>query len=134
MGILGQISTKEHYGLRLVSHLVKTYFSHQPVSLADISQKEKISVKYLEQIVHPFRQAGWVKSRRGRSGGYIMIKNPNNLSLKEVIDLLSEDNDTLVQCLKEKCPLGKTCPSKKAWNKVQADLEKSLKQIKLSEL
>ena len=91
MSIIGHISTKEHYGLRLVINISKSYYTKEPVSLYDVSTKEKISMKYLEQIIIPLKKSGLVESVRGRSGGYIMKKNPNAISLKEVLYLLGSD-------------------------------------------
>ena len=136
--MLGLVSTKEEYGLRLIIQLAKTYYDHQPVSLAEIGQKENLSTKYLEQIIMPFRQAHWLKSHRGRTGGYVMIKNPKKVSLKDVVKLLAAGNDCLVPCLDKSrgCPNGleRLCLSKKAWGKIQKNLEDSLVKINLAEL
>ncbi|OGY46443.1 MAG: hypothetical protein A2744_03250 [Candidatus Buchananbacteria bacterium RIFCSPHIGHO2_01_FULL_44_11] len=136
--MLGLVSTREEYGLRLIIQLAKTYYDHQPVSLAEIGQKENLSVKYLEQIIMPFRQAHWLKSQRGRTGGYVMVKNPKKVSLKDVVKLLAAGNDFLVPCLDRHrgCPNGleRLCLSRKAWGKIQKNLEDSLVKINLAEL
>jgi len=138
MSILGAISTREEYGLRLILGLAKTYYNRQAISLAEIGQSENISVKYLEQIIVPFRQAGWIKSQRGRSGGYIMTKNPKTISLKSVVLALCGKNDSLVPCLSNRCGCPQSfqhkCFSRQAWIKIQKTLEDSLAQINLAEL
>ena len=85
MSILGSISTKHHYGLRLAAQLAKAYNTKRPIALGEIASEECVSLKYLEQLIVPFRKSGWVKSIRGRSGGYLMTKDPSKLSVKDVI-------------------------------------------------
>lgn len=136
MSYFGKISAKEHYGLRLAIWLGTTFRTKKPITLAEISRHEKISVKFLEQLVRPFRQAGLVKSTRGRSGGYILTKNPKLVSLKDILDMLT-DRSRVVECLADgqtRCPLEKRCPSKVAWQKVQKELDKTLSKIKISQL
>ncbi|MDD5567103.1 MAG: Rrf2 family transcriptional regulator [Patescibacteria group bacterium] len=132
MSYFGKISTREHYGLRLAIWLAQTY-SKKPITLSQIGQHERISVKYLEQLIVPFRRARWVKSLRGRSGGYQMIKNPTRLTLLDVMNLIS-DKARVVDCLTSACPLENCCPSKTAWQKVQTALDDALQKIKLSQL
>lgn len=137
MSFFGKISTKEHYGVRLALRLAKTYYDQKSISLADIAKVEKISMKYLEQLVVPLRKAKWVESRRGRSGGYIMKKDPNKLTFKDLILLLDEDL-SIVECLKNKpayqCEFEDSCESRKAYKQIQDAMEGTMKNIKLSTL
>ncbi|MDD3861645.1 MAG: Rrf2 family transcriptional regulator [Candidatus Gracilibacteria bacterium] len=137
MSFFGKISTKEHYGLRLALQVAGTYYSQIPISLQKISDEEKISMKYLEQLIVPLRESGWVKSIRGRDGGYLMIVDPKRITLKDLISSIDK-NIFIIDCLNgkcsQKCPMDETCLSKKAWQKVQESLEKTMQKIKISEL
>lgn len=134
MSIIGSISTKQHYGLRLAIQLAKAYQANTPLSLGEIAMQERVSLKYLEQIIVPFKQAGWVKSVRGRSGGYLLVKNPVQLTVKDVVWVLS-DSHFLVSCLADKkCPLDKKCMSKDIWGKVQKAIEQTLQKATLADL
>lgn len=135
MSFFGEISTKQHYGLRLAICLAKAYHAKKSVSLKEVSDKEKISFKYLEQLVVPLKKSGLAKSERGRSGGYSLEKSPDKINLKEIIWLYS-DKKYLVSCLAEKgkCKLEKQCLSKKVWSDVQNSIEKSLTKITLGDL
>lgn len=137
MSFFGKISSKEHYGLRLALRIAQTYSAQEPISLQQISNEEKISMKYLEQLIVPLRKEGWVKSMRGRDGGYLMAKDPKTLTLKDLIWIINE-KPFVIDCLNEKCAhkceMEKKCLSKKAWQKVQDGLENSMNKIKLSEL
>ncbi len=135
MSFFAQISAKHHYGLRLALHLAQSYYQGKPISLNKISSYEQISLKYLEQLVVPLKVNGFVKSLRGRSGGYIMVKNPNKVTLKDIIWLYNDKN-YLVDCLApaNDCPLDEWCISKQVWAEVQKSIEKTLNNITLGSL
>lgn len=137
MAYFGKISAREHYALRLLLALAKKYKKGTALTLSEISRKEGISLKYLEQLVVPFKRAHWLVSQRGRSGGYRLVKNPNIISLRDIIRLVESD-PYVIYCLHGKhgtgCILEGRCPSRKAWLKLQASLNKILQTIKLSKL
>lgn len=137
MTILGSISTKEHYGVRLILRIAETFYTNEPISISEISEKERLSSKYLEHLVMPFKKAKWVKSQRGREGGYLMIKDPHEVSLKDIILLLNEDVG-FVECLKKGnrnlCPLEKECRCKTVFGKLQKVIESEMENIKCDTL
>lgn len=136
MSFFSTISARDHYGLRLIMRLAQNYHNKEPLSLSEVSKQENISLKYLEQLITPFRKAGLVKSQRGRSGGYLLSKNPNKISLKEVINLLNNDQKLII-CLKDdyncECPSDHDCSSKLIWHQVQKSMDESLKGVTLSD-
>lgn len=140
MSSFAKITTREHYGLRLALRLAQTYYHKKPISLSKISKQEKISQKYLEQLIVPFKKAGWIKSIRGRNGGYLMIKDPDSLTLKDFMTVLDDNPEdmNIVYCLDKNlskpCPLSSNCSSLKAWRIVQDSLENTMQQIKFSTL
>lgn len=116
--------------------LAKTFRKSQ-ISLAQIGQEESISVKYLEQLVLPFKKAGWIYSSRGKNGGYTMKKDPKTISLKDVMSAINAEKESaLVDCLLKagNCEREKGCKAKKALAKIQKAIDESLKSIKLNEL
>jgi Rrf2 family iron-sulfur cluster assembly transcriptional regulator len=137
MSFFGTISSKEHNGLRLIIFLAQNYQTKKQVSLSEISQQEGISVKYLEQLILPFKKAGIITARRGRSGGYEMVKNPNEISMRDIIYLLN-DNPRLVTCLEgdydHSCKFDDNCTSKSVWTDIQKLMDDSLGKILLSEI
>lgn len=137
MSLFGKISAKEQYALRLILQLAKHYEENAPLPLSLISKTEKISLKYLEQLIAPFKEAKWVKSERGKHGGYILIKDPKDLSLKDFFTIL-KGNIWIIQCLnpdqKFPCSLDKGCASKIAWSRIQGALNQCIENIKLQEL
>lgn len=136
MSFFGKLTTRERYGLRLLLRLAQTYYSKKPVSLSEISDKEKISMKYLEQLIVPFKTSHLVKSLRGREGGYIMTKSPRTVSMKDVMEILNEDI-YIIDCVRpnhKHCLQERNCRARPAWTKIQSSLISTLNSIKVDEL
>ena len=74
-----KFSTKSRYALRLMAELAR-YAPGTTVSLKEISERQNLSLKYLEQIVTPLARVGLVKSERGSQGGYRLTKDPADYS------------------------------------------------------
>ena len=82
-----KISTKGRYGLTIMMELANK-FGEGPTSLKSIAQTHDLSEHYLEQLVSPLRNAGLVKSIRGAYGGYILAKEPKDITAGAVIRVL----------------------------------------------
>lgn len=82
-----KISTKGRYGLTIMMELA-TKFGEGPISLKSIAERNQLSEHYLEQLVAPLRNAGLVKSIRGAYGGYILSKNPEEITSGDIIRIL----------------------------------------------
>jgi Rrf2 family protein len=82
-----QISTKGRYGLRAVLELARGK-GEKPISTKEISQKQKITIPYLEQLFFRLKHKGYVKSVRGAQGGYFLGRDPSKISVGEIIECL----------------------------------------------
>jgi Rrf2 family transcriptional regulator, cysteine metabolism repressor len=82
-----KISTKGRYGLTIMIELAKKY-GEGPISLKSIAQANDLSEHYLEQLVAPLRNAGLVKSIRGAYGGYLLSKEPAQITAGDIIRVL----------------------------------------------
>lgn len=82
-----KISTKGRYGLTIMMELANRY-GEGPTSLRSIAQRHDLSEHYLEQLIAPLRNAGLVKSIRGAYGGYVLAKQPDEISAGDVIRVL----------------------------------------------
>lgn len=82
-----KISTKGRYGLTIMMELAAK-FGEGPTSLKSIAERNQLSEHYLEQLVAPLRNAGLVKSIRGAYGGYILSKNPAEITSGDIIRIL----------------------------------------------
>ena len=79
-----KFSTKSRYALRLMAELAR-YAPGTTVSLKEISERQQLSLKYLEQIVTPLARVGLVKSERGSQGGYRLTKAPADYTAGEIL-------------------------------------------------
>lgn len=82
-----KISTKGRYGLTIMMELAAGY-GDGPISLKSIAEKNNLSEHYLEQLIAPLRNAGFVKSIRGAYGGYILSKEPSEITTGDIIRIL----------------------------------------------
>ena len=80
------VSTKGRYALRVMLDLAMQK-QEEYVSLNDIAQRQKISMKYLESIVGMLNKAGLLQSRRGKDGGYRMARRPEEYPVSEILKL-----------------------------------------------
>ncbi len=85
------ISVKSEYALKAVFDLSSQYFasgrgnSMQPVKIADIAKRQKIPQKFLELILAGLKQSGFVDSRRGAEGGYLLARSPDSITVGDVL-------------------------------------------------
>ena len=107
-----KISTKGRYALRLMIDLAENQGLGN-ISLKDISKRQDISVKYLEQIVSPLTKAGLIRSIRGAQGGYSLVYPPEKYTPKDILSVV-EGPVACVSCLeteKNLCPRYHECPT-----------------------
>lgn len=85
-----KISTKGRYGIRaMVDLAVHNTGEHE--SLGNIAQRQEISNNYLEQVFSHLRKAGLVKSVKGSQGGYLLAKEPSEITAKMILEVLEGD-------------------------------------------
>lgn len=114
-----KLSTKGRYGLKAMFELAINY-SKDPISIKYISDKQNISERYLEQIFSKLKKAGLVKSIRGAQGGYFLAKEPKEISVGEILNVL-EGPITITDCLKEEtsCSNSSKCATRLVWKKMK---------------
>jgi len=120
-----KISAKGRYALRMMVDLA-TNNTGEWISLKDISGRQGISVKYLEQIVTSLTRAGLLRSSRGPMGGYMLAKPAAQYTVGSILRVVEGDLAP-VACLEDEvnqCPEKATCPTLPFWeglNKVIND-------------
>lgn len=99
------LSKKTKYGLKALSYLAKQK-TNKPVLISEIAASEKISKKFLESILLTLRKNGILSSKKGRGGGYYLLKKSNEIKISTVIRLL-EGPIAMLPCVSlnyyEKC-------------------------------
>ena len=81
-----KISQKLEYACRALVQLAKSYDGKTLTRLDDLAQREAVSANFLVQILNDLRRAGIIDSRRGASGGYILSRPAENITLRQVVD------------------------------------------------
>ncbi|CDF98467.1 MULTISPECIES: Fe-S cluster assembly transcriptional regulator IscR [Avibacterium] len=105
-----------------------------PVSLADISERQHISLSYLEQLFAKLRRHGLVKSVRGPGGGYQLGQPSSQISIAMIIAAVNE-NITVTRCLGQAdCKGGKECLTHSLWEELSNRIEDFLNEITIAEL
>ena len=87
------------YGTRAVFDIAY-HSSGSPVHLRDVAMRQEMSVKHLEQIFHKLKKADFIKSERGPTGGYSLIKNPREITVGDIVRAVDEPLD-LVCCVSD---------------------------------
>ena len=130
------ISSKGRYALRVMTDLAE-HIDEGFISLADISARQEISLKYLESITAMLNKAGFLNSLRGKSGGYKLNKKPEEYTLREILDV-SEGGLIPVNCAcltgDEKCRRSALCPTMPVWQKLDNLISDYLESVTLKDL
>lgn len=128
-----RLTTKGRYAVTAMLDLA-LHAQHGPTSLSDISQRQEISLSYLEQLFARLRRYGLVNSVRGPGGGYLLAHAPNTISVSQVIDAVNETVDaTRCQGLSD-CQQGDTCLTHHLWCDLSAQIRHFLDDVTLAQL
>ena len=130
-----KISTKGRYALRLMLDLAYNH-TGSFIPIKNISQRQDISDKYLEQIITQLSRAGLVKSARGAQGGYMLAKEPQEYTVGEILRLL-EGNLAPVACVddnKEARTRADECVTMEVWREIKDAVNKVVDNITLADL
>lgn len=114
-----RLSTRSRYGVRALFDMAYNSGTHS-VQIKDISRRQDISPRYLEQIFQNFKKAGILKSIRGPEGGYFLARTPDQITLREIIEA-AEGDVLIVGCLnsgkgeKVACIFDTNCATQLVW-------------------
>ncbi len=129
-----KLSTRSRYGTRMILDLAKR-FDKGPVRIGDIAAREGISVKYLEQLIIPLKQANYIKSVRGPKGGHMLSRPPDQITVGEVVRTLEGDAN-LTACVEkpEKCDKSNDCRTRNVWKAASEAMYDRLDSVTLSNM
>ena len=131
-----KLSTKGRYGLRALLDMA-IYQSNGPVTLNNIAERQGLSEGYLEQLMMPLKRAGIVRSVRGAQGGYLLSKDPKDITVGEIIRVL-EGPIAPVACVNEdfpeECARAGSCVTRIVWEKVRDSISEVLDSYTLQGL
>ncbi len=103
--------------------------------LKDIAKRQDVSEKYLSQIIIPLKSAGFVASIRGAHGGYSLAKDPEDITLKGIVEAV-EGDVTILDCVREKkhCRRAGSCTMRDVWCRLDDTISQFLAGITLKTL
>jgi Rrf2 family iron-sulfur cluster assembly transcriptional regulator len=131
VGIM-RLSTKGRYGVTAMMDLA-IHDNAGPVTLADISQCQGISLSYLEQLFSKLRKGGLVEGVRGPGGGYRLSRAAKDISIAEIIAAVDEKVD-MTNCDQEgNCLDGQKCLTHELWAELSNRLYAFLEGINLAQ-
>jgi len=136
-----RLSTKSRYGLRALFDIAYNCGSN-PTQIQDISRRQQISPRYLEQIFQNLKRAGILKSKRGPQGGYTLARKPEDITLLEILNATEQDI-LLVSCagstpkkrkVKSECPFEGNCVTQSVWEDASTLLSSHFSALTLQTL
>ena len=126
-----KISTKGRYALTIMRNLANNYKEDRFISLSEIAEKEKISLKYLEKIMINLKKSDFFVIAKGKDGGYKLKKDPKEYSIGEIVRAADEELN-VVDCLKgSTCPAKNKCKTYSLWKDLSEEINKFLDSKKL---
>lgn len=128
-----RLTTKGRYAVTALLDLA-LHEHDGPISLADISGRQGISLSYLEQLFSRLRRDRLVKSVRGPGGGYQLAKPAGLISVANVVDSVSETIDATRCGGMAKCQDGETCLTHHLWTDLSGQIHQFLDAISLADL
>lgn len=128
-----RLTTKGRYAVTAMLDLA-LHSDEGPVSLADISQRQGISLSYLEQLFARLRREKLVSSVRGPGGGYRLGAGEDEIFVAQVVDAVNESIDTTRCQQKADCQNGETCLTHHLWSDLSEEIHRFLSRISLADL
>jgi Rrf2 family transcriptional regulator, cysteine metabolism repressor len=125
-----KISQKLEYACRALAQLAKTYDGKSLTRLEELAQREAISANFLVQILNDLRRGGMIDSRRGASGGYLLSRPANQITLRQIVEAVEPSQ--LQNTALDQGESGQSV--RRVWENVSSQLTKNLDDITLESL
>lgn len=128
-----KLSTKGRYGVKAMLDLAVRY-GEAPISIKSISQRQNISEYYLEQLFSPLRKANLIKSIRGAQGGYVLNREPQDITVKEIMEVL-EGPIEISECVEgTPCDNMDCCATRILWGKIKHSIDSVMQSVTLKDM
>ncbi|MBT5795935.1 MAG: Fe-S cluster assembly transcriptional regulator IscR [Porticoccaceae bacterium] len=128
-----RLTTRGRYAVTAMLDLA-LHSQSRPVSLAEISERQTISLSYLEQLFASLRKAGLVDSVRGPGGGYRLVGTTDLICVADIIKAVNESIDSTNCGGKGDCQGGSICLTHNLWNDLSRQINDFLSGISLADL
>ena len=108
--------------------------NNSPVSLGEIAKRQEISLSYLEQLFSKLKSGSLVKSIRGPGGGYILDRDPSEITFFEIITSVDENMDQTQCGGAMNCNNAKPCLTHYVWSELTDKIQNYMKGISLGDV
>ncbi len=131
-----RLSTKGRYAVMAMADLARRQADDRAVALADIAERQQISLSYLEQLFARLRRKGLVKSQRGPGGGYLLARTAATTSIADIVTAVDEPLRTTRCGAKTKgCMMkGERCLTHDLWEEMGRHIEDYLASVSLADV
>lgn len=128
-----KLSTKGRYGVKAMVELAINY-GDVPLSIKTISKRQNISEYYLEQLFSPLRKAKLITSIRGAQGGYVLSREPKEITVADVMYVL-EGPIEIAECIDgASCDNLDCCATRLLWAKIKNSIDDVMKSVTLQDI
>ncbi|MEY7999516.1 Rrf2 family transcriptional regulator [Clostridium sp. Mt-5] len=131
-----KLSTKGRYGVKAMVDLA-IHYSQEPSSIKSISERQNISEYYLEQLFSGLRKSDLIKSIRGAQGGYILNREPKDITIADIIEVLEgpiEISDCIDENNESSCSKVDCCATRLLWSKIKDSMDQVMKFTTLQDM
>jgi Rrf2 family transcriptional regulator, cysteine metabolism repressor len=130
-----RLSKGVRYALRLLVDIAKNSDGTTRVTLSRVAEHTHMPRRYLEQLVIPLRKASLLKGTTGRGGGYVLGREPGDISIKEVVEVMVGPID-ITKCIldKESCALSSGCECRLLYGLVNQRIDEVLGEYSIRDL
>jgi len=133
-----RLTTKSRYGARAIFDIAYNS-AGMPVQIKDISKRQEIPPRYLEQIFHKLKGANIINSVRGPGGGYVLARDPSKITVGDIVKAMKEPIDP-VFCVDDgsennkECNRSEQCVTKQIWKEAGEKITKYFDSVTISDL
>lgn len=128
-----KLSTKGHYGMHAMMDLAERYGQGNSL-LRELCEAHGFSEKYLEQLLRSLRQAGLVESVRGAKGGYWLTRDPDEITVLEIVESLEGDLKQFPSKCGPDCKNREACAMLETWHGAADSMRERLAGVTLGDL
>ncbi|WP_410211279.1 Rrf2 family transcriptional regulator [Aquirhabdus sp.] len=130
-----RLTTRGRYAVTAMLDLTLQQSSEQqPITLAEIADRQSISIAYLEQLFSKLKRQGLVASSRGALGGYRLAKPSHEIAILDIIEAVNESVDATACEGQGNCRKGAKCLTHDLWHELSMQIENYLAGVTLADL
>jgi len=127
------ISKRGDYGLELLTVLAKQG-KNMVISLKDLTKVSRLPYRFASQLAVSLKEAGILGSKEGIGGGYYLAKDPEKVTVAEVVAALEGDRGLVYCSAGANCLRGNICQVKSVWGQIQDDIKNIMSEYTVADL